>query len=102
MITITLRMLVDADTEAIARQAQGWLRMAAALDDACEELIRGSSELEHVWTASPAAEASNAYPPCRRIGDALRLHTDTLRGLQGRAQALVAARAGPGARNWPR
>ncbi|GIF21666.1 hypothetical protein BJ973_004890 [Actinoplanes tereljensis] len=108
MSVVTLRMLFDVDTAAIGRRADGWLRMANGIDDACEQLIRVSRDLEHVWPDGPAAEAaaarshalrseaSNAYPPCRRIGDALRLHADTLRGLQGRLQGLAAEASGRG------
>ncbi|GIM90931.1 alpha/beta hydrolase [Paractinoplanes toevensis] len=108
MSEVTLRMLFDVDTDAIGRRADGWLRMAGSIDDACEELIRVSRDLEHVWPDGPAAEAaaarghdlrseaSNAYPPCRRIGDALRLHADTLRGLQGRVQGIAAEASGRG------
>ncbi|MEV4346802.1 alpha/beta hydrolase [Actinoplanes sp. NPDC049596] len=105
MSEITLRMLFDVDTAAIGRRAEGWLRMANSLDDACEELIRASRDLENVWpsgdtavrrSADLRAEASNSYPPCRRIGDALRLHADTLRGLQDQVRAVAAEASGRG------
>src|SRR5688500_2197238 len=68
--------------------------MAEALDNATEDLIRGTRDLDNVWPSGPAADAastraatlraesSNAYQPCQRIGRALREHADTVRHLQ--------------------
>jgi uncharacterized protein YukE len=94
MSGITLRMLWDTSADAIADRSAAWLGMAESLDNACEELIRGTRDLEHVWPTGPAAQAaharaaqlraaaSNAHNPCRRIGRALREHADTVRSLQ--------------------
>src|SRR5687768_7558712 len=94
MNALSLQVLFDTNADALATTAQGWLAMAEALDNACEDLIRGSRDLEHVWPLGPAAEAahtqaanlraeaSNAYQPCRRIGHALREHADTIHHLQ--------------------
>ena len=94
MTGLTLQALFDTNADAIASTAQGWLAMAEALDNATEDLIRGTRDLDHAWDSGPAAdaagtkaatlraEASNAYQPCQRIGRALREHADTVRHLQ--------------------
>ena len=94
MTALTMQALFDVSAEHVATSAQAWLDMAEALDDATEELIRGSRSLPEVWPLGDAAdaahrkvagvrsEASNAHHPCRRIGTALREHADTLRSLQ--------------------
>jgi hypothetical protein len=90
----TLRVLRDTDAAAVAAAAGEWLALADGIDDSAEELIRGSRDLEHAWPRGAASEAagrraavlraevSNAYAPCRRIGQALREHADTVRALQ--------------------
>jgi hypothetical protein len=107
-VTLTLQDLVDADPGAFSRSAQAWEAMAEGLDDATEDLIRGSRDLEHVWPDGPAAqaaaqkthdtrnEASNAVLPCRRIARALREHADTIRSLQGHTTAIAAEARGKG------
>ncbi len=99
---LTLQVLFDTNGDAIAAKAQGWLAMAEALDNATEDLIRGSRDLENVWPLGPAAEAahrrsaelraeaSNAYQPCQRIGRALREHADTVRHLQSMLRDITA------------
>ena len=51
---LTLQVLFDTNTDAIATKAQAWLAMAEALDNATEDLIRGSRDLEDVWPLGPA------------------------------------------------
>jgi hypothetical protein len=108
MTALTVRVLFDANVDAMSAQAHAWLTMAQALDSATDDLIRASRDLEHVWplgTAAEAAhtknaqlraEASNAYQPCRRIGNALSEHADTVRHLQAMLQdiAVEAAKVG--------
>lgn len=91
---LTLKILWDTSADAIAARASAWSAMAEDIDNAAEEVIRGTREIEDVWPSGPAAEAatkraaelraevSNAYNPCRRIGLALREHADTVRALQ--------------------
>jgi hypothetical protein len=107
-VSLTLQDLVGVDPGAIRASADAWDAMAEDLDDAAEELIRGSRDLHHVWPDGPAAqaaaqrtrdtrnEASNAVPPCRRISRALREYADTLRSLQGHANAITAEARGNG------
>jgi hypothetical protein len=99
---LTLQVLFDANADAMSTKAQAWLALAEALDNATEDLIHGSRDLEHVWPMGPAAEAarqksaalraeaSNAYQPCKRIGDALRQHADTVRHLQNLLKDITA------------
>ncbi len=103
-MSLTLRLLVDTDTDtgSISANAQAWNAMADALDDATEDLIKGTRELEHVWPSGRAADAaqsksrdtvnegSNAVQPCRRIGRALREHADTLHSLQNTVHEITA------------
>jgi hypothetical protein len=68
---LTLQVLFDANADAMSIKAQGWLAMAEALDNATENLIRGSRDLEHVWPVGPATEAAHQksanLPPLRCI-----------------------------------
>ncbi len=107
-MTITLQALFDANTDKVQAAAQAWTAMADALDDACENLIKGTQDLEYQWPDGQAAEAahaknretrneaSNAVPPCRVIGRALREYADTIRSLQHHLANITAeaARAG--------
>jgi hypothetical protein len=108
MAGLTLQHLYDAGAERVAASAQAWLGLAEDLDNTTENLIRGSRELEDVWPAGAAAqaahrrvaelraEAGHAYQPCRRIGEALREHADTLRSLQQLLREITAEAAGRG------
>ncbi|RZU48750.1 alpha/beta hydrolase family protein [Krasilnikovia cinnamomea] len=101
-MAFTLQTLLDADPERVHAAAEAWLAVAGDLDDACEDLIRGSRDLPYAWPLGPAAqaaqqanrdlraEASNTEPPCRRIGQALRTHADTIRSLQEMARQIAA------------
>lgn len=108
MTGLTLQALFDADADAVAAAAQGWLAMAEAVDNATEGLIRGTRDLAHVWPEGAAAEAgnakaveiraetSNAYQPCQRIGRALREHADTVRHLQDSLRQVTAGAVAAG------
>jgi hypothetical protein len=52
---LTLKVLFDANADAMAATAQGWLAMAEDLDNAAEELIRGSRDRVHVWPMGASA-----------------------------------------------
>ncbi|WP_199509617.1 alpha/beta hydrolase [Nucisporomicrobium flavum] len=107
-MSLTLKVLWDTSPEAIATRAAAWTDMAKDIDDAAEEVIRGSRDVEDVWPSGAAAEAawkraaelraevSNAYNPCKRIGQALREHADTVRSLQEQLRDITtsASKAG--------
>lgn len=102
---MTLQVLSDVSAERVAASAQAWLSMAEDLDNSTEDLIRGSRDLEDVWPSGAAAhqkvagiraEASNSYQPCRRVGEALRVHADTLRSLQQMLRDITAEAARQG------
>jgi hypothetical protein len=101
-VTISLRVLFDADTAKARAAGHAWTAMADTLDDACEELIKGTQDLEYQWPDGPAAdaahartretrnEASNAVPHCRVIGRALREYADTISSLQHHLKDITA------------
>ena len=105
---LTLKLLWDTSPEAIATKAAAWTDMAEDIDNAAEEVIRGSRDIEDVWPSGPAAEAawkraaelraevSNPYNPCRRIGQALREHADTVRALQEQLRGITTSAAQAG------
>jgi Alpha/beta hydrolase len=107
-MSLTLKLLWDTSPEAIATKSAAWTDMAEDIDNAAEEVIRGSRDIEDVWPSGPAAEAawkraaelraevSNAYNPCRRIGQALREHADTVRALQEQLRGITASAAEAG------
>lgn len=102
MSGLTLATLLAADAGAVGEAAAAWRKLAEDVDNAAEELIRGTRALEDAWPLGPAsqaahdktrrlrAELSNTYPPARRIADALRVHADTLPGLQQQARSIMA------------
>lgn len=108
MSALTLADLLAADPAPFAAAAHAWEALAEDLDNAAEQLIRGTRTLPEAWPDGPAAEAaqaqaarlraevSNAYNPARRIFQALRHHADAIGGLRGQAQGLVAEARGAG------
>lgn len=103
MSGLTLRDVLDFRPDPWHESAQVWGRLAQGIDDAAEQLIRGSRDLVHVWPdgrASAAAvgkgetlraEVSNAYNPARRVADALEQHAYAMVGLRRQAEEIVAA-----------
>jgi hypothetical protein len=101
-VTITLQQLFDVNVDKISVSADAWKATAGDLDDACENLIKSSRDLENVWPDGPAGdaaatktrdtrnEASNAYPRCVTIARALREYADTLRSLQNHLRDITA------------
>jgi len=108
MSGLTLQVLQQANPDAIAAGAGEWLALAEAIDNTAEELIRNTRDLQDVWRSGSAAEASwqraavlraevsNAEPPSRRIGQALREHADTIRSLQESLRQISASASGAG------
>jgi hypothetical protein len=102
MSEITLAGLLASDPNKFHTAAAAWQRMAQRIDDAAEELIRGTRELEDVWPEGPAsqsahaktrdlcAEVSNTYPPARRIAEALDHHGYALARLKQQAEDIIA------------
>lgn len=107
-VGLTLQQLFDANPDAIRANAHAWLAMADSLDDACEDLIKGSRDLPGVWRDGAAAdaawqrtldtrnEASNAVPRCQAVGRALREFADTVSSLQHLLQNITAEAVGAG------
>lgn len=101
MSAITLGDLLTVDPEAFRRSAMEWQGLAEDVDNAAEQLIRDTRELEDAWPQGPASEAaydkvarlraevSNAYPPARRIYQALLHHADAVADLRQMAQQLT-------------
>ncbi len=101
-MTISLQVLFDTNVDTVRAAADAWNATADHLDDACENLIKGTRDLEYQWPDGPAAgaahaktrearnEASNAVPPCRTIARALREFADTIRSLQGHLREITA------------
>lgn len=108
MSGVTLADLLSVDPEVFRRSAAQWQGLAEDIDNAAEQLIRDTRELEDAWPQGPAsqaayekvarlrAEVSNAYPPARRICQALSHHADGVDDLRQLARELVdaAGRAG--------
>ncbi|MET8147822.1 alpha/beta hydrolase [Actinoplanes sp. NPDC049668] len=108
MSAITLGDLLTVDPETFRRSATEWQGLAEDIDNAAEQLIRDTRSLEDAWPQGPAsraayekaarlrAELSNAYPPARRIYQALLHHADAVADLRHLAQELMdaAGRAG--------
>jgi uncharacterized protein YukE len=100
---ITLADLLAVDPETFRRSAMEWQGLAEDIDNAAEQLIRDTRALEDAWpqgSASQAAydkvarlraEVSNAYPPARRIYQALLHHADAVADLRQLAQELMDA-----------
>ncbi|WP_019869997.1 alpha/beta hydrolase [Salinispora oceanensis] len=103
MSDLTLRDVLDFRPDPWHESAQVWGRLAQGIDDAAEQLIRGSRDLVHVWPAGRAsaaavgkgealrAEVSNVYNPARRVADALEQHAYAMLGLRRQAEEIVAA-----------
>ncbi|HEU5106949.1 MAG TPA: hypothetical protein VFT95_00085, partial [Micromonosporaceae bacterium] len=108
MSGLTLAALLAADAGGYGAAAAAWQQLAARVDDAAEQLIRGTRELEDAWPLGPASQAahdrtartrsevSNGYNPARRIGQALREHADTLPGLQQNVRSIIDEAAAAG------
>ncbi len=103
MSGVTLVQLLTADPGDFRRAASEWQGLAEDIDNAAEEFIRGTRDLEDAWPSGPASQAahttvaalrtriSNAYNPARRIYQALRHHADAVDDLQERARDLIKA-----------
>jgi pimeloyl-ACP methyl ester carboxylesterase len=108
MSGLTLAALLAADAGGYGAAAAAWQQLATRVDDAAEQLIRGTRELEDAWPLGPAsqaahdktarlrAEVSNTYNPARRVGQALREHADALPGLQQNARSIIDEAAAAG------
>ncbi len=103
MSDLTLRDVLEFRPDPWHESARVWGRLAQGIDDAAEQLIRGSRDLVHVWPdgrASAAAvgkgealraEVSNAYNPARRVADVLEQHAYAMVGLRRQAEEIVAS-----------
>lgn len=102
MSGLTLRDVLDFRPGPWHESARVWGRLAQGIDDAAEQLIRGTRDLVHVWPEGRAsaaavgkgevlrAEVSNAYNPARRVADVLEQHAYAMVGLRRQAEEIVA------------
>ena len=60
MSALTLAQLLAADPQSFHGAAQSWLALADDLDDAAEDVIRGTRDLENAW---PAGRRRRARTP---------------------------------------
>ncbi|HYN95507.1 MAG TPA: alpha/beta hydrolase [Pilimelia sp.] len=103
MSELTLGQLCQSTPGPFASAAQAWKGLAEELDNAAEQFIRGTRDLDDAWPEGPAtraahervatmrAEVSNAYNPARRIYQALERHAGGMAELRGQAEAVIAA-----------
>lgn len=94
MSRVSFAQLLGADPAIFDTAASAWLALAKDLDDAAEGYIRASWDLTNAWSGgSAAAEASSenaairrrlsdAYPPARATGEALRTLAGAVRDLR--------------------
>jgi hypothetical protein len=80
-----------------------WQRLAQGVDDAAEQLIRGTRDLAEAWPQGSGSEAaaqrgdvlrasvSNTYNPAKRIADAMDHHAYTMKALRQQAEQIVAS-----------
>jgi hypothetical protein len=103
MSALTLEHLLTADASPWHAAAGAWRQLSTGLDDAAEQLIRGTRGLEDSWPLGPASEAAhtrtehleaevgNSYNPARRIYDVVDRHAHGLTELRAQAEAIVAS-----------
>ncbi|MEU4422868.1 alpha/beta hydrolase [Actinoplanes sp. NPDC024001] len=100
---MSLQDLLTVDVGPWHTAADRWQRLAQSLDDAAEQLIRGTRDLAEVWssgTGSAAAaeratalraEVSNTYNPAKRIFEATDQHAYGMSSLRQQAEGIVAS-----------
>ncbi|GAA2582506.1 hypothetical protein GCM10010435_70270 [Winogradskya consettensis] len=103
MSGVTLQLLLAADAGPWQKAATTWRDLAMRIDDAAEQLIRGTRGLEDAWPDGPGsaaalaessrlqAEVSNTYNPAYRIYQTLDLHAHGLSDLRGQAESIVSS-----------
>ncbi|MFI1989749.1 alpha/beta hydrolase [Actinoplanes sp. NPDC020271] len=103
MSELTLDDLLSFDATPWHTAADHWHQLAQAVDDAAEELIRGTRDLPYAWSNGTGAEAaaekaadlraevSNTYNPAKRIYDAMDQHAYGMKALRQQAEDVVAA-----------
>ncbi|MFB9338524.1 alpha/beta hydrolase [Actinoplanes octamycinicus] len=99
---MTLADLLVLDVAPWHTAADQWQRLARGVDDAAEQLIRGTRDLPHAWpegagsaaaaerAAALRAEVSNTCNPAKRIFDAMDQHAYGMSALRQQAEGIVA------------
>ncbi|WP_231953522.1 hypothetical protein [Actinoplanes derwentensis] len=100
---MTLPLLLSFDVTVWHAAADRWQRLARGIDDATDQLIRGTRDFAFAWpsgvgSAAAAREAdalrvevSNSYNPARRIHEAMDQHAYAMSALRQQAESIVAA-----------
>ncbi|MEU8238739.1 alpha/beta hydrolase [Actinoplanes missouriensis] len=100
---MTLQDLLTLDAGPWHAAADRWQQLARRIDDAAEQLIRGTRDLVHAWPdgdgSAAAAESagtlratvSNAYNPAKRVFEAMDQHAYGMDALRRQAEGIVAS-----------
>ncbi|MDI6097235.1 hypothetical protein QLQ12_01250 [Actinoplanes sp. NEAU-A12] len=100
---MTLQTLLSFDVTSWHAAADRWQRLAQGIDDATDQMIRGTRDLSYAWpdgagSAAAAQEAtaqraavSNTYYPAKRIREAMDQHAYAMSALRQQAESIVAA-----------
>ncbi len=103
MSALTLEQLLNAYDTPWHQAAEAWRGLADQVDEAAEQLIRGTRDLPDAWPSGEGsraaharatmlrAEVSNTYNPARRIHQALADLAYGVRGFRTRAEQIVAS-----------
>jgi hypothetical protein len=103
MSEMTLLQLLSFDTGSWHESADRWQRLAKGVDDATEQLIRGTRDLGHAWTsgagsASAAEETAtvrdavdNTYSRARWVREVMDQHAYAMTALRQQAENILAS-----------
>ncbi|WP_179277509.1 alpha/beta hydrolase [Actinoplanes regularis] len=100
---MTLEDLLSFDAAPWHSAVDHWHRLAQGIDDAAEQLIRGTRDLPYAWSSGTGSEAaaekaadlraevSNTYNPAKRVHDAMDQHAYGMKALRQQAENIVAS-----------
>ncbi|GAA0479672.1 hypothetical protein Aca07nite_87440 [Actinoplanes capillaceus] len=103
MSGLTLQDLLGFDAGPWHSAAEFWSRLAQGVDDASEDLIRCTRDLDAAWPQGRGsttalekgeklrAEVDNTYLPAKRLADAFDQHAYAMKGYRTQAEQIVAS-----------